>query len=226
MPCATLRCVLLTQRRGVGVTSRGGLRATVTRDIRRSLHAECVKPLTTRHMVVQLLTSPELRLVIAFRFYTWLWQRFGGSLPYYLYTYLRARMGCDIGLGAVIGPGLRVVHRADIVIGSSAVLGADVDLYNGVTVGVRWPLGATVGPRRPPCNEMPTIGNRVMLCTGAKILGGIKIGDDVVVAANAVVLHDVESGATVAGIPARPVGTRSLSRANLVESREAEADVH
>lgn len=180
----------------MGATADTGLRATLTSDLLRSLYAERHTPLTPRVVIVQLLTSPELRLVVAFRLYTWLWQRFGGSAPYYLYTYLRARMGCDIGLGAVIGPGLRVVHRADIVIGSSAVLGADVDVYNGVTIGTR----------RPPLNEMPTIGDRVVICSGAKVLGSIKVGDDVVIAANAVVLDDVESGATVAGIPARPVG--------------------
>jgi len=185
----------------------GGLRTTLARDIRRSIRGDGTTPLTTRGVIVQVLTSPELRLVIAFRLYTWLWRRFGGSLPYYLYTYLRGRIGCDIGLGAEIGPGLRVGHRADIVIGSMAVLGADVDVYNGVTIGTR----------RPPLNEMPTIGNRVVLCSGAKVLGSIKIGDDVVVAANAVVLEDVESGQTVAGVPARPVGART-SRASSCES--------
>jgi serine O-acetyltransferase len=173
-----------------------GLCAILARDISRSLHPESAVPLTARRVTVQLLTSPELRLVVAFRIYTWLWQRFGGSFPYYLYTYLRGRMGNDIALGAVIGPGFRVGHRGAIVIGSAAVIGADVDVYDGVSIGVR----------KPPHNEMPVIGDRVILFSGAKVLGPIRIGDDARVGANAVVLDDVESGVTVVGIPARPVG--------------------
>jgi len=172
-----------------------GLRAILARDTLRSIDETGATALTTRRVVVQLVTSPELRLVVAFRLYTWLYRRFGGSLPYYLYTYVRARMGCDIGLGADIGPGFRIGHRSDVVIGSMAVIGADVHVYNGVSIGTR----------RPPLNEMPTIGDRVLICSGAKVLGDIKIGDDVVIAANAVVLDDVPSGTTVAGVPARPI---------------------
>lgn len=174
-----------------------GLRPLLSRDIRRSLHPRGLVRPTPRRVLEQLLLSPELRLVVAFRIYSWVGQYVRWSVAYYMYMFTRARTGCDLALGAVIGPGLRIEHRSDIVIGTSAVVGRDVDCYNGVTLGKRRP---------PDENEMPTIGDRVMLGTGAKILGGVVVGDDVVVAANAVVLRDVEAGATVAGIPAAAVG--------------------
>jgi serine O-acetyltransferase len=179
-----------------GNPDQHGLRATLARDTLRSLHPHALETITVRRVVEQLLLSPELRLVVAFRLYSWLAEHVRWSLAHCVYMYIRGRTGCDLALGAVIGPGLRIEHRSDIVIGMSAVLGSDIDVYNGVTVG----------KRRPPSDEMPTIGDRVMLAAGAKLLGNITIGDDVVVAANAVVLDDVEAGATVAGVPARPVG--------------------
>jgi serine O-acetyltransferase len=170
----------------------------LARDILRSLHPHGVKPLTSWRVVVQVVTSPEVRIVVFFRLYSWLSAHGHGFLAFVLYTFVRTRTGCDLALGAKIGPGLRIEHRSDIVIGT-AVLGSDVDVFNGVSVG----------KRRPPLeDEMPTIGNRVMLGTGAKVLGNVTVGDDAVVGANAVVVDDVPSGATVAGIPARVVGHR------------------
>ncbi len=181
-------------------TTEHGLRATIARDTLRSLHPYGLTPLTWRRVVIQLLLSSELRLVVAFRLYAWLDDQGSYQLAYIVYMLVRGRTGCDLALGAQIGPGLRLEHRSDIVIGTSAVLGADVDVYNGVSVGKRRP------PRE---SEMPRIGDRVSLGTGAKILGGITVGDDAIVAANAVVIGDVEPGVTVAGVPARPVGRRS-----------------
>jgi serine O-acetyltransferase len=198
-------CVLTPTKRGSrhSVEREPRLRSALAQDIRRSLHPFGLTPLTWRRVLVQLLLSSELRLVVAFRLYSWLDDHTPYPLAYIAYMVVRGHTGCDLALGAEIGPGLRIEHRSDIVIGSSAALGSDVDVYNGVTVG----------KRRPPSEgEMPRIGSRVSLGTGAKVLGGITLGDDVVVAANAVVIDDVDPDTTVVGIPARPARSGSQGR--------------
>ena len=175
--------------------SRSELRATIRRDALRFLDPHAAKPLT-RKRVALLAVSPEFRLVLAFRVYSWLHARGHVGLAHLLYARARARSGCDLALGARIGPGLRIEHRSDVVIGGQAVLGNDVYVFNGVTIGKRRPLND---------GAMATIGDRVMLGSGSKILGGVTIGRDAVVGANAVVVNDVAAGTTVVGSPARPV---------------------
>ncbi len=105
--------------------------------------------------------------------------------------------GVTVSPHAVIGQGLRMEHYAGIVIGRGAVIGDHCLLYQQVTLGQK--------------NEQyPTLGNHVTVYPGAKIIGGIRIGSDVTVGANAVVLHDVPDGAVVAGVPARIIGEASV----------------
>jgi serine O-acetyltransferase len=92
-----------------------------------------------------------------------------------------------------IGRGLIIEHTFDIVISGDAVLGDDVVLRNGVTIGLR----------HRAFRGSPVIGNRVDIGAGAKILGPITIGDDVSIGANAVVLTDVPANSVAVGIPAR-----------------------
>jgi serine O-acetyltransferase len=175
---------------------RPGLLKTLERDIMRELDPECRRTLTVWRVLLQLLLSPELRVVVLFRLYSWLGAN-GPWLPAYAtYMFTRSKTGCDLGIGARIGPGLRLDHRSDIAVGAQVVAGSDLNIYNGVSIG----------KRRPPHDQaVPLIGDRVTICTGAKVLGGITMGDDAIVGANAVVLADVASGATVVGIPARSV---------------------
>ena len=92
-----------------------------------------------------------------------------------------------------VGRRLVIEHAFDIVVSGDAVLGDDVVLRNGVTIGLRH-LGI---------RGSPVIGNRVDIGAGAKLLGPITIGDDVAIGANAVVLTDVPSGSIAVGVPAR-----------------------
>ena len=92
-----------------------------------------------------------------------------------------------------IGRGLVIEHTSDIVVSGDAVLGDDVVLRNGVTIGLR----------HRAFRGSPVIGNRVDIGAGAKILGPITIGDDVSIGANAVVLTDVPANSIAVGIPAR-----------------------
>lgn len=97
----------------------------------------------------------------------------------------------EIHPGAIIGKRLFIDHGFGIVIGETTVIGDDVTIYHGVTLGA---TGKEWGKRHP------NIGNRVMIGAGAKILGNINIGDDVKIGAGAIVLKDVVSGVTVTGI--------------------------
>ena len=105
--------------------------------------------------------------------------------------------GIEIHPGAKIGKRVFIDHGAGVVIGETAEVGDDVLLYQGVTLGG---TGNVRGKRHP------TVGNRVVIGTGAAILGDIRLGDDVKVGAGSVVVHSVPEGRTVVGIPARVVG--------------------
>lgn len=106
------------------------------------------------------------------------------------------KTGIEIHPGATIGKRLVIDHGTGVVIGETAEIGDDVLIYQGVTLGG---TGKDVGKRHP------TIGNRVMISSGAKVLGPFKVGDGARIAAGAVVLEEVPAGATVVGVPARVV---------------------
>jgi serine O-acetyltransferase len=95
-----------------------------------------------------------------------------------------------IGRDAEIGPGFVIVHSVGVVINASVRAGRNLVVYHGVTLGaVR--------------NKSPILGDNVYIGAGAKVIGGIRIGSDVKIGANAVVTKDVPDGATVVGIPGR-----------------------
>jgi serine O-acetyltransferase len=104
--------------------------------------------------------------------------------------------GIEIHPSAELGPGLFIDHGMGVVIGETAQVGADVTIYQGVTLGG---LGFAAGKRHP------TVGDNVTIGSGAKLLGPITIGDCAKIGSNTVVIHDVEPNATVVGIPGRPV---------------------
>jgi serine O-acetyltransferase len=101
--------------------------------------------------------------------------------------------GIEIHPGAQIGQRVVIDHGMGIVIGETAIIGNDCLIFHGVTLG---------GKSFEDVKRHPTIGNKVIIGAGAKILGNIKIGDDSIVGANSVVSKDVPSGVIVAGIPA------------------------
>lgn len=111
-------------------------------------------------------------------------------------------MTCGIMLpeGAEIGRRLTIEHFGGIIIHGAATIGDDCVLRQGVTLGNK-------NPDRP--HDAPCLGNRVNVGAGAKILGAVTLGDDVLVGANSVIVTDVPAGAVVAGIPGRIVRERS-----------------
>lgn len=104
--------------------------------------------------------------------------------------------GIEIHPGAQIGKRLMIDHGSGVVIGETCIIGDDCTIYQGVTLGG---TGKDTGKRHP------TLGNNVMVGSGAKVLGPFKIGDGAKIAAGAVVLKEIPAGATAVGIPAKVV---------------------
>lgn len=104
--------------------------------------------------------------------------------------------GIEIHPGATIGKGLFIDHGMGVVIGETAEIGDNCLLYQGVTLG---------GTGKDKGKRHPTLGNNVMVGAGAKVLGPFKVGDNVKIAANAVVLEEIPSNSTAVGVPARIV---------------------
>ena len=108
----------------------------------------------------------------------------------------RHRTGIEIHPGAKIGKRLVIDHGMGIVIGETAEIGDDCLIYHGVTLG---------GTGKDSGKRHPTIGNNVLIGTGAKVLGPFKVGDNSRIAANSVVLSEIPPDSTAVGIPARVV---------------------
>lgn len=128
--------------------------------------------------------------------------------------FARFLTGIEIHPGATIGKRLFIDHGMGVVIGETAEIGDDVLLYQGVTIGG---TGSQGGKRHP------TLGNRVVVGGGAKVLGNITLGDNVKVGAGAVVVHSVPAGATVVGIPGKVIKGLGKTLGPLEHDRVAEA---
>lgn len=115
-------------------------------------------------------------------------------IPRFISAFSRLLTTIDIHPAAQIGHRVFIDHGAGVVIGETAIIGDDVVIYQQVTLGG---VSTSVGKRHP------TIGNRVVIGAGAKILGNITLGDDAKIGANSVVVKNVPCGATAVGVPAR-----------------------
>ena len=120
-------------------------------------------------------------------------------LPRLISNLCRFLTGIEIHPGATVGEGLFIDHGTGIVIGETAELGKNVTLYQGVTLG---------GTGKEKGKRHPTIGNNVVVASGAKVLGSFTVGDHAKIGAGSVVLKPVPAYATVVGIPGRVVVMR------------------
>lgn len=148
-----------------------------------------------------LLCYPGLHAVMFHRIAHALYRRRWFVLARLVSQFSRFLTGIEIHPGAQIGRRLFIDHGMGVVIGETAEVGDDVLLYQGVTLGG---TGNETGKRHP------TIGNKVVVGTDAKILGSITLGDNVKVGAGSVVVHSVPADTTVVGIPARAVKSRTV----------------
>jgi serine O-acetyltransferase len=143
-----------------------------------------------------LLTWPGVQALLAFRVSNKLFKARVPLLPRVVSAIARSVTGIEIHPGADIGPRLFIDHGMGVVIGETTKIGADVTIYQGVTLGG---TGFATGKRHPTIEDNVTIGS------GAKLLGPIVVGHGSKVGANTVVIHDVPPNSTVVGIPGHPV---------------------
>ena len=160
------------------------------KDLRETIEAY------NRNSLEVLLLYPGLKATCSHRRAHWCYQHNLKLLARWISQASRRRTGIEIHPGATIGKRLVIDHGMGIVIGETAEIGDDCLIYHGVTLGG---TGKDVGKRHP------TIGNHVLIGTGAKVLGPITVGDGSRVAANAVVLKDIPENSTAVGSPARVV---------------------
>lgn len=145
---------------------------------------------------LEVLTYPGLHAIIWHRIAHKLWTWNLKFIARLISQINRFMTGIEIHPGAKIGKGFFIDHGMGVVIGETAEIGDNVLIYHGVTLG-----GVSLEKKK----RHPTIGNNVVIATGAKVLGAITIGDNSKIGANAVVLKDVPPDCTVVGIPGRCV---------------------
>jgi serine O-acetyltransferase len=164
--------------------------------VREDLDAAMLRDPAAETRVDVAVNSPGLHAIWIYRGTHKLWQqRRARPLARVISTVARAVTGVEIHPGAEIGRRFFIDHGMGVVIGATAVVGDDVMLYHGVTLGGR---SLARGTKRHP-----TVGDRVTIGAGARVLGNIEIGDDVQIGANSVVVKPVPAGAVATGIPAR-----------------------
>ncbi|WP_246061492.1 serine O-acetyltransferase EpsC [Lapillicoccus jejuensis] len=163
--------------------------------VREDVDAAIARDPAAQSRLETFLASPGLHAIWVHRLAHRLWRTPGWRLPARLLAQLsRAVTGVEIHPGATIGRRFFIDHGMGVVIGETAVVGDDVMLYHQVTLG---------GRSLKKVKRHPTLGDRVTVGAGARILGDVTIGDDVQVGANSVVTKDVPAGSVAVGIPAQ-----------------------
>jgi serine O-acetyltransferase len=137
-----------------------------------------------------LFTYSGVKALINYRIAHWFWKHHMKCIADLITYHTRKKYSIEIHPAAQIGKHLFIDHGAGVVIGETAIIGNNVTMYHGVTLGGR---GTSHGKRHP------TIGNNVMIGAGAQLLGNITIGDNARIGSNATVLEDVPAGQTVIG---------------------------
>ncbi len=143
-----------------------------------------------------LLAYSGLHAVIFHRIAHWFYLRKFYLIARLISQFSRFLTGIEIHPGAKIGKGLLIDHGSGVVIGETAEIGDNCLIYQGVTLG---------GTGKEHGKRHPTLGNNVMVGSGARVLGPFKVGDNAKIAANAVVLEEVPENSTAVGVPARIV---------------------
>lgn len=151
------------------------------------------------------LLYPSYRAIRDYRMAHWFYAHGYYFIARWISQRSRHATGIEIHPGAKIGRGLFIDHGAGVVIGETTEIGDNCTLYQNVTLGG---TGKDIGKRHP------TLGNNVMVGAGARVLGPMKIGDNVKIAANAVVLDEVPPNCTAVGVPARVVKRNGVRVSN------------
>jgi serine O-acetyltransferase len=139
-------------------------------------------------------------LLLMYRFGCWCYKNvpiFGRAISFCVEYLIKFYFSSDISCRSKIGPGLNFMHGSDIVIGSAVVAGKCLKIFNGVTLGNKDTETIEL--------MQPTIGNNVIIGSGAKVMGNIKIGNNIKIGANTVVINDLPDNCIAVGVPARVI---------------------
>ena len=169
------------------------------KNIREDLRAVFDRDPSATSWLEVVLTYAGFHALLAYRVSHWLKTHHVPFLPRAISQVARWLTGIEIHPSATIGTGFFIDHGMGVVIGETAEIGNYVTLFQGVTLG---------GTGKERGKRHPTLGNHVVVGAGAKILGGITIGDNVKIGANSVVLKNVAANSTVIGVPARVIKTQ------------------
>ncbi|HKS89647.1 MAG TPA: serine O-acetyltransferase, partial [Stellaceae bacterium] len=178
------------------------------KNLRDEIDATLARDPAARSRLEVVLCYPGFQALLFYRAAHWLWRRGWHLCGRFVSHVGRVATGIEIHPGARIGRRLFIDHGMGVVIGETAEIGDDCTLYHGVTLGGTRPSREQGGQKRHP-----TIGNNVIVGSGAQVLGPFRVGDGARIGAASVVLKEVADGATMVGIPARQVGSRSGSDA-------------
>jgi serine O-acetyltransferase len=181
---------------------------TPIRTIHRDIQSVLRRDPAARNWLEVLLCYSGLHAIWMYRLTHWLWRHHLYLLARVLSQVMRNITGIEIHPGATIGPGFFIDHGVGVVIGETAEVGADVTIYHGVTLG---------GTSLQHGKRHPTLGDRVVVGAGAKLLGAIVIGDDCRIGANSVVVKSVPPNSVVVGVPGQPV-VRTQAHVPLAEA--------
>lgn len=162
------------------------------RQIRQDIQVIFERDPAARSILEVVLCYPGFHALLSHRLAHWLYKKKLVLLPRLISQISRFFTGIEIHPGAKIGQGFFIDHGMGVVIGETAEVGDNVTLYQGVTLG---------GTGKEKGKRHPTIGNDVFIGSGAKILGSIKIGDNVKIGAGSVVTKPVPADSTVVGVP-------------------------
>ena len=180
------------------------------KDLRETIEAYKARDPAARSSFEVWLLYPGIKATQSHKRAHWCYTQGHKLLARIISQHSRKKTGIEIHPGAKIGKRLVIDHGMGIVIGETAEIGDDCLLYQGVTLGG---TGKETGKRHP------TIGNNVLVGSGAKVLGPFKVGDNSRVAANSVVLREIPENSTAVGSPARVV-RQNGEKVNYVENVE------
>ena len=178
------------------------------RDIKEDIDAVLERDPAARSGIEVLLCYPGIWALIFHKWSHWFYKHNCKLIARIISQLARFFTGIEIHPGAVVGRRCMIDHGMAVVIGETAEIGDDVTIYQGVTLGG---TGKDVGKRHP------TIGNGVMVSSGAKVLGPFKVGDYSKIGAGSVVLREVPPNCTVVGIPGKVVrkGSKTVVKEDL-----------
>jgi len=174
-------------------------------NLRHDVQSALERDPAARSTLEIVLLYPGLHAIWGHRIAHWFWKHNHMLTGRLLSQLVRGLTGIEIHPGATIGQGLFIDHGMGVVIGETSVIGEDVTLYHGVTLG---------GTRLEKGKRHPTLGDRVVVGAGAKILGDIIIGSDTRIGANAVVVKSVPDNSVVVGVPGQNIARSKPHHAN------------